>query len=220
MKWRMKMTENNVQNTKNEQKKNKFTILLFALLLIGMATYGTYAYYTDSTSIDADLTLTNGTIDLGDASSTDGWVYDAVAVSNNDKLDGTTNTKIQASTPSFSNIQPGDAFTKSFDIAYNGSLDANVVANVNQEQLAKITKNSAFVVKVLLGDKDITNAPSSAVVVDGKDKGKFTVKINISVPVEGEEKYNEGRNKENGISLSDVQGLVTITADQANIAKK
>lgn len=214
------MTENNVQNTKNEQKKNKFTILLFALLLIGMATYGTYAYYTDSTSIDADLTLTNGTIDLGDASPTDDWVYDAVAVSNNDKLDGTTNTKIEASTPSFSNIQPGDAFTKSFDIAYNGSLDANVVANVNQEQLAKITKNSAFVVNVFLGDTEITNTSSSAVVVDGKDKGKFTVKINISVPVEGEEKYNEGRNKENGISLSDVQGLVTITADQANIAKK
>ena len=218
MKWRMRMTEKNVKDTKNEQKRNKFTILLFALLLIGMATYGTYAYYTDSTSIDADLTLTNGTIDLGDASPTGDWVYDEAAVKNNTALDQeNTNKQIKKGASSFSNIQPGDAFTRSFDIAYNGSLDATVVANVNQEKLKELENNSAFVVNVFLGDKEITN---NSLVVDGKDKGKFIVKINISVPVEGKEKYNEGRNKENGISLSEVQGLVTLTADQANIAKK
>lgn len=187
------------------QKKNggrRYSILLLALLFIGFASYGTYAYFTDSTSVDGDIKLSTGTISLGDA-KTEGWQYVPA--------DGNENTERQGST----NLQPGDYFEKSVTVSYTGSLDAAMTAAVNDKVGADVTAKG-FSYSASIDDTEVAAGNTSAsVTVKPAETVKVTLKVGVPERAEAEVYADAaGRNMAGGISLDEIADAVTITVDQ------
>ena len=120
------MFKQNKDNQKNEvrnQGNRRYSMLLMALLFIGMATYGTYAYFTDSKSVNGNIQLTTGTVKLSQRVKTTYWTYNKDGV--NERISPT------ASELAFSNVQPGDKFTKTVKVTYDGTLNALVTTTLN-----------------------------------------------------------------------------------------
>lgn len=120
----------NQKNEKNHQGNRRYSILLLALLFIGMATYGTYAYFTDSTSVDGNIKLETGTVKFDELNPTN-WEYQ-----------GDVNKKIdkKSAEHDFANVQPGDTFVKEVKVKYVGSLDGTVEVNQFTEEDKKNLK--------------------------------------------------------------------------------
>lgn len=201
----------NVDNQENQVKKStngnrRYSMLLLALLFIGMGTYGTYAYFTDSTSVDGNIKLQMGTVSLGNDNGE--WSYTAEA----DKI----NTQIGIPSEgeyNFLNVQPGDVFTKTVKVTYTGSLDGQLT--INQAPLP--TKSGLnYTIQVKKGNVVIDHAKESAVT-----KGDtFTVILTATIPLYGEKEENSdsdnaGRNKENSeINIDLLEDAVTFTVEQ------
>lgn len=195
----------NVDNQEKQVKKStngnrRYSMLLLALLFIGMGTYGTYAYFTDSTSVDGNIKLSTGTVSFAEIQDTE-WVYTPVT--------GKENKKILpfGSEYDFSNVQPGDKFTKTATVTYTGSLDG--VLTINQASLPK-TGGLDYTIKV---NGNAISPNDSSTVVSKDDP--FEVTLEATVPLGEEEKYHEteGRNKNNG-SIIELSEAVTFTVEQ------
>lgn len=178
----------------------RYSLLMLALLFIGMATYGTYAYFTDSTNVDGQIELKTGTVSLGQATEAD-WVYGhTTAVSENYAKKEEVNQ--------FTNLQPGDFYTKTVEVAYTGSLDAKVTAEIKGETELK---QDGFTYTV-----DLAGLTDGKVLAAGDGEKKLTVTLTASVDYSEEPEKPGSRNRENAPSLNllDVKDLVTITAEQ------
>ncbi|MGI6155662.1 MAG: hypothetical protein ACOYEB_06915 [Enterococcus lemanii] len=181
------MFKQNKDNQKNEvrnQGNRRYSMLLMALLFIGMATYGTYAYFTDSTSVNGNIKLTTGTVRLEqlDAERTQ-WEYAGV------------NGKISPKSRelAFDNVQPGDKFTKTVKVKYTGSLNAEVTTTIKDDY-----KNLASAAGITL---DIQ--------VNGKENGEiapdttFTVTLTAELPLGKEEKHSDTTGNRNNATATD-----------------
>lgn len=133
------------KSQKDTNRKNrKYSILLLALLFIGVATYGTYAYFTDSKSVDGQLALTKGQVSLGEEHSD--WTYkgntgsgdDYASLKTDNKPLSLKNDNISAQTgSSFSNVLPGDTFKTTITVSYTGSVDATGTIALNTNGISK-----------------------------------------------------------------------------------
>lgn len=203
------MFKQNKDNQKNEvrnQGNRRYSMLLMALLFIGMATYGTYAYFTDSTSVDGSIKLKLGTVELGDATTTpEEWTYVGYESGENAKIN-----EIQTNDKKFDfvNVQPGDKFTKEVTVQYTGTLDAVIeITNEYEDENGKLTLQA--IVKNEDGEEDAdikTVSPGEV----------FTVILTATVPIEDKEIFGNGRNTGGGttIDLTALTEAVTITATQ------
>lgn len=117
---------------------------MLALLFIGVATYGTYAYFTDSKSVDGQLALTKGQVSLGEEHSD--WTYkgntgsgdDYASLKTDNKPLSLKNDNISAQTgSSFSNVLPGDTFKTTITVSYTGSVDATGTIALNTNGISK-----------------------------------------------------------------------------------
>ncbi|MHC9001579.1 SipW-dependent-type signal peptide-containing protein [Enterococcus bulliens] len=181
--------------------RKKYSLLLVALLLIGVATYGTYAYFTDSKSVDSGLTLKNGTVTLGEFSDND-WSYKG-----NTKGGSYTqelkykNPNIQTNEgASFENVLPGDTFTKTIAIPYTGTAQADVTFKTKVEKLNGL--EYTFEVN------DQTINEQNTLVVNSGDT--LTFDLTVSVPY-GDQ--NDKRDQKSDF-LANISKLITVTATQ------
>lgn len=199
-----------------KRKSNRYSILMLALIFIGFATYGTYAYFTDSTSIGADIKLSTGTVSLGQESSSD-WKYQPLT-------GRAKNVKIVKSNTSntFSNLQPGDSYVMTKTVEYTGSLDAEVSyqdsTKVYDDVKAKGFDLAISVVK-LNSDQTTTNLHGKTVDINPKEK--IAVTFTVSVPINDTEKYNmdtgsylQRNNGKTSLNLAEIGDAVTITVNQ------
>lgn len=120
-------------------KKNKtIAFMLAATLLVGGTFLGTKAWFTDTATVDNSLVVTMGSFDLvvtensqEEGEQIGGW--ELVRTGDQESkpegnVNGTKNTN-------FTNIRPGDYFTKTYTIKNNGSLDQKLtIDNILQEE--------------------------------------------------------------------------------------
>lgn len=201
-----------LKKMKNTQKKsrNKYGLLLLALLLIGVASYGTYAYFTDSSTIASDITLKTGTVKFDEVAKNVKWDYVPNTKLDNDKINdknlNNAKEKGEGAGTVYTNLRPGDYFQKEVEVVYSGSLDATLAAEINQTALNQInTANYAVTV--------------SAVAVPAKPN-TYKVNLRVGVPLnDASEKFagTNGRNTTDGVSLAAIENAVTITAVQSNV---
>lgn len=200
------MFKQNKDNQKNEvrnQGNRRYSMLLMALLFIGMATYGTYAYFTDSTSVNGNIQLTTGTVKLSQLDDkTTYWTYNEDGV--NEQISQKT------SALAFSNVQPGDKFTKTVKVTYDGTLNALVTTTIKENY------------KALAEDAGIT----LSIEVDGKENGKiapnttFTVTLTAELPLEEvKEQHSAANSNRNNaesklFDLNNFTDAVTISVKQ------
>ena len=199
------MFKQNKDNQKNEvrnQGNRRYSMLLMALLFIGMATYGTYAYFTDSTSVNGNIKLKLGTVNLGKAKTKTEWTYDGYGNGQINKIQTT------AAAFDFVKVQPGDKFTKEVTVSYEGTLDAVVdITNNYEDENGKLTLQATVEKQGGKNDADIeTVSPGE----------EFTVTLTATVPVGEAESFGNGRNIDGGttIDLTTLEKAVTITATQ------
>ncbi|OTN75958.1 hypothetical protein A5886_001034 [Enterococcus sp. 8G7_MSG3316] len=192
-----------------KRKSNRYSILMLALIFIGFATYGTYAYFTDSTSIRTDIELTAGTVSF-DTKNVGDWQY--VTWDNS-----STSRNLSLVNKSANNLQPGDAFQKTVTIHYSGSLRAKIsIKDIDTliQDVQKVKYDAAVVVK--LNGSLINPDQYAGFDVQQNEEIEITIKIGLS-PKNEPEKFNEdgSRNKSNGLSLNQLNPI-TVTAVQTN----
>lgn len=183
----------NIDNQKNEKKQQsnrRYSILLLALLFIGMATYGTYAYFTDSTSVDGNIKLSTGTVSLGKSETS--WQ------SNRTKEQGVD----------FYNVQPGDVFEKTATVEYTGTLDGIVQVNqFTKEKLIEIANGLDYTIEI------VTNKEGNEVT-----KGDtFEVTLKVTVPGVDKARALEDGRQDKIIDLTGLENAVTFSVQQTGV---
>ncbi len=107
----------------------KLPILLGTLLIISVAAYGTRAYFSDSASQQANIELTLGDVEIS-TDKTKEWKYTPLLTGNNLDTAKAKNTKLGKTksddTMVYTNVRPGDSFTREYVIENTGSLDLKV----------------------------------------------------------------------------------------------
>ncbi|MFC4709331.1 SipW-dependent-type signal peptide-containing protein [Enterococcus eurekensis] len=192
---------NNQENQKKQNGNRRYSILLLALLFIGMATYGTYAYFTDSTSVNGNIKLETGTVKFSDITESN-WEYQK---NGNEKISST-----EVEDFDFQNVQPGDSFIKTVQVEYTGTLDG--IVTVKQFTNEKLKKGLQYT--VLVDGKGIE--PNETIRV-GKDKS-FNVTLEVTIPLlkEVEEKPTaERQNME--FNLDELAEAVTFSVEQTGL---
>ncbi|WP_430611847.1 hypothetical protein [Enterococcus sp. DIV0876] len=194
-----------------KHKSNRYSILMLALIFIGFATYGTYAYFTDSTSVGTDIELTAGTVNLGEAKEGK-WKYVNWNSTYNRGKELTQNNELELTGDSSSNLQPGDAFEKTIMVKYQGSLDAKInVENVSEVINEIQAQNFDATITINHGD-------DTEFIV--KQDADIIISIKVGLPyIPDEEAYTSdsngtSRNAHQGIDLNEVTKELKITASQ------
>lgn len=108
----------------------KLPLLLGTLLIISVAAYGTRAYFSDSTNQQANIELKLGNVEITTKESK--W-----NVINGTELESSIVMKDDQQYTSFTNVKPGDSFTRKYTIENTGSLDAIVGLNYSGKFAAK-----------------------------------------------------------------------------------
>lgn len=218
------MFKQNKDNQKNEvrnQGNRRYSMLLMALLFIGMATYGTYAYFTDSTSVDGNIKLTTGTVSFGDLNKDSSeWTYGVV-----DEGNAVNNFKnvVKENENSFSNLQSGDGYKKVYSVKYEGSLPASIESKVSPDISTAINDSGFDYVisyNITRGDTNIEYEKLSSdekIIVEPNDV--ITITLTVSVPFNKDgEKYGEGKLNTSGdtntLNLSKLENAATLTVNQ------
>ncbi|MFR4286183.1 MAG: SipW-dependent-type signal peptide-containing protein [Enterococcus italicus] len=220
------MLKNSKEATANANHKNrKYSILLLALLFIGVATYGTYAYFTDSKSIDGQLTLTKGQVSLGEEHSD--WTYkgntgsgdDYASLKTDDKPLSLKNDNISPqSGSSFSNVLPGDTFKTTITVSYTGSVDATGTIALNTNGIS--TKAIDYVVFFNNGgENEQLSSKSKTINFSAKEEGtkKLTFTLIVHVPYTSNAENFSEKGRNNGSTnafLDNLTDAITVSVQQ------
>lgn len=213
------------KSQKDTNRKNrKYSILLLALLFIGVATYGTYAYFTDSKSVDGQLALTKGQVSLGEEHSD--WTYkgntgsgdDYASLKTDNKPLSLKNDNISAQTgSSFSNVLPGDTFKTTITVSYTGSVDATGTLALNTNGISKAID---YVVLFNNGgeNEQLSSAPETinfSANDEATKKLTFTLIVHVPYNSDAENFAAEGRNNGSTNSFLDsLTGAITVNVQQ------
>lgn len=110
-------------------RRKKLPLLLGALLIISVAAYGTRAYFSDSATQQGNIQLSLGDVDIS-TDNTSTWNYTPLEIGDNIDSTKAKNEKLNIVEKDgamfYSNVRPGDSFTRTYSIKNNGSLDVNV----------------------------------------------------------------------------------------------
>ncbi|HCS29804.1 MAG TPA: hypothetical protein DIW21_00460 [Enterococcus sp.] len=215
------MFKNSKEATANANHKNrKYSILLLALLFIGVATYGTYAYFTDSKSIDSKLTLTKGQVSLGEVVGSD-WTYkgntgkgdDYSPLQHNGQLKFTNENISSQTGTSFSNVLPGDTFKREVTVDYTGTVTATGTVTVDTSKLGGIN----YKVSATVGDKPATINEDGTQSMDIKPGESVIITMIAQVPYNGTEDFNVEGSRNNGSTntfLDNLTDAITVSVEQ------
>lgn len=208
-------------------RRKKLPLLLGALLIISVAAYGTRAYFSDSASLQGDIQLSLGDVNIS-TDSTKSWKYEPIAITEtdldkNDNLGATVESdgSIEDAT-NIINVRPGDSFTRTYIIENTGSLDVDVnlesantpipltlIENVNNQPDGPFTIN----IKDLEGNFVLEGKK------DGKvDKKEFTITITVDPTVVGNS-YNLSHNDYlpgNKTTVNYLENTISVNAEQRN----
>ena len=195
-----------------KRKSNRYSILMLALIFIGFATYGTYAYFTDSTSVGSEIKLSTGTVSLSDVTTNNDWVYGHIEnYSKNEKISALEGN-------SFTNAQPGYTFTLTKTVQYTGSLNAKVFYTVSQDFKDQLSQNGMSMnIDVFSGKNQSTarNISGNKYAIDPNDF--IYISIIVTIDPQSAEKYEDstGRNTDSRtFDLSKAPEAVHLTVEQ------
>lgn len=209
-----------------EKIKKFYPLIVGLVLLISVAAYGTRAYFSDSTTQEAGIELRLGNVDIkGDSS---GWTYNSKG-SNDNQLkdkDGTlvSGTKFNG-IETFTNVKPGDSFTKSFTFTNKSTLNSTFSFNENiTNDNSGFPYNVEFVVKSAKNydGKVYENIPYQTIESLQNNhtlKGGESVIVAMTLTVDGvniDNQYNSASNKftKNNV-LNLMSNNITVKLDQA-----
>lgn len=207
-----------MKKTSTNNRRKKLPLLLGALLIISVAAYGTRAYFSDSSTVQGDIQLSLGNVDI--TTSDTEWAYNSIASTNtgnqvikedNANL-GKNNLVSNISDKgaiSYTNVRPGDSFTKTYTLKNTGSLDAivNIKSNLDNNSYS----GGPFSIKV----NDLKNTYK---LNQGTSKD-FTVTITVD-PDLVTNKFNKGNfsfDTNNKTTVSYLEQAFTIDAVQTNV---
>ena len=195
----------------------KLPILLGTLLIISVAAYGTRAYFSDSTNQQANIELKLGNVEITTKEST--WKV----TSNGTESTSSIVTKDDQKYTSFTNVKPGDSFTRKYTIENTGSLDAIVGLNYSGKFAAKdVIANSVnnsnteydFVVKDTEGPFLISvKGISKDFQLEPKQSEEYDVTITID-PDASNKLYNKKNNNIDTVVSNFLNETITVTANQ------
>ncbi|MEK4947740.1 hypothetical protein [Carnobacterium sp. FSL W8-0810] len=110
-------------------RRKKLPLLLGALLIISVAAYGTRAYFSDSAKQQANIELELGDVEIS-TDKTKEWKYTPLETGINLDATEAKNKKLgkskQDANVVYTNVRPGDSFTREYVIENTGSLDVKV----------------------------------------------------------------------------------------------
>ncbi|MFL2133078.1 hypothetical protein [Desemzia sp. FAM 24101] len=206
--------------------KKYYPLIVGLVLLISVAAYGTRAYFSDSTSQEAGIKLTLGDVKIKGESFN--WVYNSKGINDNQLKDSKGNlidkTKL-TSTADFTNVKPGDSFTKKFKFTNDSSLKTTFSF---EEKISAAVDNSPYNInfKVIetidqqgskhdVSIEDISNQ-QNVYTLQGQESA--TVELTLTVDSESmDNTYNSGSNE--FINDNDVLDLmkesIIVKLDQA-----
>ncbi|AGY82835.1 TasA family protein [Carnobacterium inhibens] len=208
-------------------RRKKLPLLLGALLIISVAAYGTRAYFSDSAQMQGNIELELGDVKI--TSTADAWKPAP--------MDGSTNTDKEANVNlnssvindgkltgiEYTNVRPGDSFTREYTITNNGSLDVNVNLNPSPDftgsDVEVISENNVY--------RDgpftftIEGLDLKAPILFNKDNN--SKKITVVITVDPETVGNEYNKKSisyqgyNEMAKKYLGNIVEVTAVQTNV---
>ncbi|MBT2731133.1 M73 family metallopeptidase [Carnobacterium sp. ISL-102] len=202
-----------MKKTSTNNRRKKLPLLLGALLIISVAAYGTRAYFSDSATVQGDIQLSLGNVDITTSNDAN-WEYtpiegmDTRAEDNLDLDSSTSDTTGQK----YTNVRPGDSFTRSYTITNIGSLESKVNLSTTKYDLSVLENDSvddgAFTVSIEnLENEFILDAK------DGEDSSKtFKVTIKVDLDAKDSISYNNA-NKE---TVNYLEQAISVKAVQTN----
>lgn len=105
--------------------KKIMAILLVSVVVAGVGTYGTYAYFQEEKIVSDNVNISMGEFEVATYwSSSEGTLKDWTLTNS------ATEAEKVGSGLSFINVKPGDSFERDIYIVNRGSLDANVTASL------------------------------------------------------------------------------------------
>lgn len=204
--------------------KKYFPLFIGLVLLLSVAAYGTRAYFSDSTTEQAGIELTLGTVDI--EGTTKNWQYNQFGENeNNGKL--VVNDKTQLASAdlgkeaNIKNARPGDSFSKEFTFTNMGSLDQKVTF-LEDNNSSNYMFNISWETAILNEDGETENVPikvGNYTILE--PKGFVTAKMTVSVNmIDVKQDYNEGTKLNIDSSLKEFIGKsITVEAAQTNTPK-
>lgn len=164
-------------------KKKIMGLALSGALLVGAASLGTYAYFTDVAQVDANLVIQTGTLKT-EAQNNDVWkVVDGTGVNESE----ITNKN---ATNNFKNVRPGDWFEKTVTIKNVGTLKQKLI--VEQSDIPG-TIEKYFNVDI----KDLAAELEGKVLEpEGQDGDSITVDIKAQLKPELANEYTDSEGEE------------------------
>lgn len=104
-------------------KKKVVGMLLAGALMVGAV--GSYAWFTDRATVNGDIKLTMGTLDVKVEYNEREWTV----------VDPESEILDKAPGRDFVNVRPGDSFKRELIVSNNGTLEQNVTVQINPELL-------------------------------------------------------------------------------------
>lgn len=182
--------------------KKFYPLIVGLVLLISVAAYGTRAYFSDSTSEEANIKLTLGRIDI--ESNPTVWGYKP-ETKENTQLKNAEGKKITTNNLTekleVENVRPGDAFIKEFTFTNNSNLDAKVSIkqNITAAQngifdvslISKEVKGGVFSENKELVNKDVPQEFNGEnIVLKGNEEATVTLKVSVRTDLTDEQEKN------------------------------
>lgn len=199
-------------------RRKKLPLLLGALLIISVAAYGTRAYFSDSAPQQANIELKLGNVEITTKEST--W-----EVSNDTESTFSTVKKGDQEYTSFTNVKPGDSFTRKYTIENTGSLDAIVELNYSGKFAAKdVVANSVsnsndeynFIVEDTEGPFLISvKGISKEFQLEPTQSEEYDVTITVD-PDADNKAYNKKNDNIDTVVSNFLSETITVTANQKN----
>lgn len=193
------------------KSKKLMGLLLAGTIMVGATAYGSYAYFTDSVATKANLTISMGNLDiaLDELPADEQWWV---------KEGSETDEEVGGWNPNnyFSNVRPGDVFTRTIPVVNEGSLTAKcsiaLAEGINEVALGNtgLTFGDVFeIVATGTGDVEIAKGETANVSLELKVKEDLGNDLNA----------NNGSTKLYKFNLNQLlkeTGFVTVEATQTN----
>lgn len=199
--------------------KNKkiMGLLLAGSIFVGAAAYGSNAWFTDTETTDANINITMGNLDiaLDELPEDEQWWVKAGTETDEENGD----YDFENGTDYFSNVRPGDLFTRTIPVVNEGTLRAKVnvalAENISTTVVGQDTEGND-----LLFDQ-VFELVTTGTGVTSIERGE-TIDVNLELKVK--EDLGNIANASNGseaivsFNLNDALNteFVVVTANQAN----
>lgn len=174
----------------SKSRMKKLPILLGTLLIISVAAYGTRAYFSDSATVQGDIALELGTVDI-ETVYAQGWTPVAVAGTS---VTAEVNNKLgkDESNQVFKNVRPGDAFTKVYTLNNKGTLDVKVNTSTYTTDFPSAgLQDGPFTITLQEVTANGTKALEKTYNLSQNDSKKFLATIKVDPDKVGDT-YNKG----------------------------